>query len=348
MSERDSLLESIANTTADYRDSDLPAPSPAHVDRWVCQFDTTAQLPMLREMNHVLKNTYFSKEWVKGFFAHQIKHEKLTGPAPCSFWQAAHILDIQQNGHSQSEIRQLFGSALLDQCGLNVDTCGAAGGDYLYIDDVVFTGGRVKNDLSAWIRNSAPAEATIHILVIAAHRLGEWQCIESLKQVATQAGKKIKLNLWAAARIENRKKYRNTSEVLWPAALPTDGALAAYMAQEHRFPFEARQPGGKLEHQIFSSEEGRQLVERELLLAGIRIRGFCQDPGRSLRPLGFGAFGLGFGSTIVTFRNCPNNCPLALWWGDPDAPAHHPFSKWYPLFPRKTYNKEVNFDDIDF
>jgi hypothetical protein len=35
---------------------------------------------------------------------------------------------------------------------------------------------------------------------------------------------------------------------------------------------------------------------------------------------------LGFGSLIVTFRNCPNNTPLALWAGDP----------WYPLFPRIT------------
>ena len=35
---------------------------------------------------------------------------------------------------------------------------------------------------------------------------------------------------------------------------------------------------------------------------------------------------LGFGSLVVTFRNCPNNAPLALWAGDP----------WYPLFPRRT------------
>jgi hypothetical protein len=35
---------------------------------------------------------------------------------------------------------------------------------------------------------------------------------------------------------------------------------------------------------------------------------------------------LGFGSTLVTFRNCPNNCPLAFWAGYP----------WYPLFQRKT------------
>jgi hypothetical protein len=35
---------------------------------------------------------------------------------------------------------------------------------------------------------------------------------------------------------------------------------------------------------------------------------------------------LGFGSLIVTFRNCPNNAPLAFWVDSP----------WYPLFPRTT------------
>lgn len=120
------------------------------------------------------------------------------------------------------------------------------------------------------------------------------------------------------------------------------------MAKEQKFPFEPRQPGGKLQYNVFSSEEGRQLLERELLLAGMRIRAFCKNPNRALRPLGFSSFALGFGSMIVTFRNCPNNCPLALWWGDPHAGLNHPFSKWYPLFPRKTYATEVDFDVIDF
>lgn len=343
MNEQDCLLQSIANTTADYRAGELNAPTPEHVGRWVSQFAQDVRLPILREMDHVLKKTYFSKEWVKNFFADQIKYENLAGHDPCRFWKATYIFDIQQNGHSQSEIRQLFGSALFEQCGLSVDQCGEMGGDFLYIDDVVFTGERVKTDLSVWIQNSAPVEATVHILVIAAHCFGEWRCIDLLKKSASEAGKKIEFILWAAMRIENRKAYRGSSEVLWPSTLPEDEALAIYMAQELRFPFEPRQPGVRIEHPFFSSEQGRQLLERELLLAGIRIRGFCKDPSRSLRPLGFSPFGLGFGSTIVTFRNCPNNSPLAFWWGDPNAPGHHPFSKWNPLFPRKTYNKEGLF-----
>ena len=80
----------------------------------------------------------------------------------------------------------------------------------------------------------------------------------------------------------------------------------------------------------------------------MRIRGFCQNPNPIMRPLGFSSFGVGFGSTIVTYRNCPNNAPLALWWGDPNAHHNHPFSRWYPLLQRRTYEREVNLDDFDF
>ena len=130
--------------------------------------------------------------------------------------------------------------------------------------------------------------------------------------------------------------------MLWPAVIPDDADLLTYMAEEQKFPFQTRHAGGKIKQDVFSSEEGRQLLERELLLAGVRIRSFCQNPKRVMRPLGFCVFGLGFGSLIVTFRNCPNNSPLALWWGDPDAGLSSPLSRWYPLLPRKTYSEECD------
>lgn len=344
MRERQTLLESITKTTADYRAGDLPSPTAEHVDRWVCQFGAEVQVPLLRELDHVLKQTYFARVTVSGFFGMQIAHKTLAGEEPCDYWHKAHFLNIQQNGHSQAEIRQLFGEALKTRCGLDTEQCGADGGDFIYLDDVLFTGGRIGSDLSSWIANVAPAQGTVHVLVIAAHQLGEWQCTERLEKVAKAADKHLKFKFWAALRVENRKKYRAASEVLWPAAIPDDAALKAYMAEERKFPFEMRVLGGKLEHQIFSSEDGRQLLERELLLAGMRIRSFSQNPSRALRPLGFSPFGLGFGSLIVTYRNCPNNCPLALWWGDPAAtsgPLH-----WYPLFQRRTYAPEFA-QDID-
>lgn len=344
MSQRQALLASIAQTIQDYRNGILPQPITDHVERWVNQFDKEVQLPLLRELDHVLKLTYFSRDKVNQFFASQITLNGLAGAEPCKYWCKAHFLDIQKHGHSQKEILQLFGEALKAQCGLDITKCGAEDGDYIYLDDVLFTGDRIGSDLSSWIANTAPSKGNVHVLVIAAHRLGKWQCEERLKKEATSAGKNLKFTFWPKLQIENRKNYRSQSEVLWPTIIPDDEALKAYMAEEKKFPFEPREPGGELEYKIFSSEEGRQLLEHELLVAGMRIRSLSQNPSKALRPLGYSDYGLGFGSLIVTYRNCPNNTPLALWWGDPNAKESHPLSRWYPLFPRKTYAQEVDFD----
>lgn len=348
MTEHAQLLGSIATTIADYRADELPAPTPDHVDRWVRQFKDDVQVLLLRELDYVLKKTYFTRDFVQEFLDDLVRDEELAGDTPCEFWKRANLLDIQQNGNSQSEMLELFEESLRRQCDLTLSDCTGAGDQYIYLDDVLFSGSRIGNDLSTWIRDDAPQEAKVHIIVIATHELGEWQCLERLKRDAERVGKKIELEFWRALSFENRKKYRDSSEVLWPASLPDDDQLRAYMSEEEKFPFEPRRVGGRLKSNIFSSEHGRQLLERELLLAGVQIRGFSQNPSRWVRPLGFSGYGLGFGSPVVTFRNCPNNCPLALWWGDPEASASHPLSKWYPLFPRKTYRKEVGWDDFSF
>ena len=337
MKERRDLMASIANTIRDYRAGDLPEPTADHVDRWICQFGTDVQLPMLREMDHVLRQTYFSRSSVQGFFARVIDNRDVAGNEPREFWRTAWLLDIQQEGNSQTEIRQLFSEALEQKYGIAAGTADARAEVFVYLDDVLFTGGRIGNDLSAWMADSAPQTAMVHILTIARHRFGEWKCGTRLHEVASNAGKQLRFRFWAALRIENRRARRNVSEVLWPTVLPDNAALAAYMGEETRFPFEPRATGQQFEHRVFSSEEGRQLLERELLLAGMHIRSLSQNPSPALRPLGFGPFGLGFGSTIVTYRNCPNNTPLALWWGDPQADPAHPFARWYPLVQRKTY-----------
>jgi hypothetical protein len=346
MKTRDELLQSIATTIQDYRAGEISKPTPAHVDRWVRQFDADAQLTLLAELDFVLDKTYFSKKEVAKFFANQIQHKEIAGDNPCAFWKRANFLNIQAHGESQGEILALFSDALNAHCGISVADCGSEGGPFFYLDDVLFSGGRVGADLKAWIQNDAPANAKVHIVVIGTHRLGEWQCIEGLKAAAKDAGKTITFDCWAAVRFENRKTYKNKSEVLWPAVVPNNAAVGAYMGLETRFPFEPRQAGGILENKIFSGEAGRQVLERELLIAGVKIRAGCQEPKKSMRPLGFSAFSLGFGSTIVTYRNCPNNCPLALWWGDANATsgAMH----WYPLLPRKTYAQSDVLADFDF
>lgn len=136
--------------------------------------------------------------------------EKFAGKNHCDFWKTAHILNVQQNGRSQLEIRDLFGSLLLEECGLDINQCGSDDGPYIYLDDVLFTGGRIGQDLTKWI-SGAPVNASIHIVVIAAHKLGEYLCIENLKRVAKD-NKKIFLLLFG--QLSDRKIGKSIKIVL--------------------------------------------------------------------------------------------------------------------------------------
>lgn len=345
MTERQRLLESIAVTTADYRAGELPAPTPEHVDCWVRQFNADAQLIILTELDFVLRKIYFSRERVIRFLTNLVTNQELTGDVPCTFWRNANFLDIQKHGHSQKEMLELFGEILKVKCDLKIDDCGSDNGVFVFIDDAIFSGTGIKSDLIDWIQKSAPNTAIVHVITIALYT-GSWWSFEQIDKAIKSSNKKITIKQWRAIELENRKNHKNVSEVYWPTGIPDYADVQQYVASEEKFAFEPREAGGETAHPIFSSDEGRQALELHLLSAGVKIRGFCADPKPILRPLGFSPFGLGFGSTIVTFRNCPNNAPLALWWGDPQAPKNHPFSKWYPLFPRKTYNQEVDLDDI--
>lgn len=342
MSERDDLLASVANEIRTYRRGDLPEPTQEHVDRWLQQFTPAKQLPFLREFEHVIKQTFITRKNVKDHLLDLVTTRKLTGDDPKAYWSAANFLSIQQNGQSQREMLRLFSRCLKDEYGLDFDDCGEDGGDFIYLDDVMFSGNRVGNDLESWVVNDAPKSATVHVIVTALHSGGEYLARRKLQGVIEQSEKKITVEYWRAFTIENRKFHRNASGVLWPTEIPDVRQVQAYVESQTRFPFEPRQPSA-VSMQPFSSEAGRQVLESEFLIAGAKIRAMSENPKESMRPLGFSPFGVGFGSMIVTYRNCPNNCPLAMWWGDPEASsgALH----WYPLLQREGYSSARNVFD---
>ena len=326
MTERNDLLASIAATTADYREGDLAAPAPAHVERWVNQFDPAVQLPILREMDHVLKQTYFSRKGTRKFLAGLFQTEKLVGDDPCAFWSGANFLDIQGGGASQKGMLALFSKMLEENCGFECAECGADPHAFVYLDDATFTGNRVKQDLESWIADNAPADAKVHIVTIALHTAGQYYANGKIKASAKSAGKNIDFKWWRAIELEDKRVNTNSSDVLRPVAIPDDDLVKEYVEAMYHKPHlrTAGQVGG---NKIFSSDERRQFLEQEFLKAGVRIRNMCPNLNRYQRPLGNSLLEtLGFGSLIVTFRNCPNNAPLALWAGNP----------WYPLFPRTT------------
>ena len=317
MTERRNLLASITNTIKDYRAGEIPEPTSDHVDQWINQFDENVQLPMLRELDHIFKLTYVSKDKALQLLRRIAKNFS------CDFWQEAHILNIQRNGRSQFEIRNLFRQILRDQCGYDIDYQGSTGGDFVYLDDAIFTGDRIIEDLSYWLQNQAVENATLYIMVIALHEGGRYWIEQNEKRF--KSGKQIDVRFWRAISFENRRTWRDQSGMLVSTDILRPEEIGVRNLNQRASHF-------------FSSVNGRQLLEREFLRAGQTIRGFVSNPSQRLKPLGYSPFDPGFGSLFVTYRNCPNNCPLALWYGDPSRPDTQPLGRWYPLFPRKTYD----------
>lgn len=345
MTERTELLTSIAHSIRTYREGEIPPPTPEHVDRWVSQFSSDQQLPFLREFDHVISHSFIEKSDVITFFDELLTSEELAGDNPVAYWSASNFLHIQQDGQSQKHMIALLGEHLKSKFNLDIRKCGAANGDFIYLDDVLFSGSRIASDLERWIVNDAPQKATVQVILIASHTGGQYYISETrLKKIIATSKKDITINFCPTLEIQNQAYSKYTSDVLWPASIPAIPEVQAYVATEERYPHQLRQPGGKTK--FFSSEEGRQVLEQEFLIAGVKIRSKVASPKSVLRPLGFSMFGVGFGSLIATYRNCPNNCPLALWWGDPDAKSG-PFN-WYPLLPRKTYASAENvFGKLD-
>lgn len=333
---REELLVSIAEEIKDYREGELPVPTPEHVDRWISQFDKDVQLPLLNAFSRNL--IYLSKETFKSCFTEAyLTNEKITGKDPKAYWMAASVLNIQRDGHSQKDILHIVEDGMKERFGFDLTACTGSANEFIYFDDVLFTGGRVKQDLEPWITEHAPKKFKLNIFMMVVHSLGEYFTLKTLKEIALKCEKEIEIHIWRAVNIESRKSEKNHSEVLWPAVLPEHDLLTSYMAQGHKFPFEPREVDVHSHREKLKNEEERQLLEKEFLLAGLKIRSDSQTKLAVIRPLGFSHFGLGFGSMIVTYRNCPNNCPLALWWGDPRQHPTGPLSVWYALFPRRTY-----------
>ncbi|MGM3388801.1 hypothetical protein KXR94_14245 [Stutzerimonas stutzeri] len=241
------------------------------------------------------------------------------------------MLDIQRGGNSQHDMIQIVSDMVRQTYEFELQV-NAEAGTYIYFDDGIFTGKRVEQDLEAWIREEAPINATIHVAAIYIHAYGKFEASGHLDRVAQQSGKNITINWHHNILCEDRRYYTYSSDVLRPTFAPPDENVQEYIGNMRYEPV-YRQPGSPGGLGFFQSCQGRSVLEQEFLKAGVRIKQLCPHLNLRQRPLGNSALDtLGFGSMIVTYRNCPNNAPLALWVGDP----------WYPLFPRMTNAEAQN------
>ena len=342
MTGRSENLVALSETIADYRTNEIPPRSPELIEQWLGQFPPEIQDAVLEALLHVLTRTYISREKFGTFLKGLASTERLSpGTDPSEYWRGVNLLNIQQGGSSQHETLAMFDEVLREAHGFGVAQTGSQNGDFIYLDDCIATGSRLRSDVCNWLNGNTPVNINLHVITPILFS-GSWWVDERIQEEAKKEGKTIVVKKWRIPEfnMENRLRYRNTSDVLWPCSIPDNESVQQYcqLLEELGHPPVLRYPGNSGASGIFATDEEMRLLEEALLIRGsVIIREQVNLPG-NLRPLGYSNLDtLGFGSMFVTYRNCPNNCPLALRIEQDDFPA---------LFPRKT-NAEV-FDEEDF
>ena len=302
--------------------------SHGHIEKWISNFESDKQQSILKELNHVLGKTYISKHNMKSFMTLVVKDSKITGGDHESYWKNVNFLNIQGGGNSQNELLDIFNNSLKEIYSFSVEDCGKSTDLFVYIDDVLYTGNRVLIDIKKWIKESAPNNATLNIIFMILHKGGFEYANKYIESEIKTSKKQITVNWFSKKEFSDSYTNRYDSDVLHPSILPESELLAIYKNKMGHKPI-LRSGNGIGSSSLFSTPENRVVLETEFLTQGLYVLSICPylRSINYMRPLGNIVLEtLGFGSLIVTYRNCANNCPLVLWAGDP----------WYPLFPRKT------------
>ncbi len=305
----------------------------ATVVKWAARFDEGVRQRVVAETAHVLENTLITET-----AAEQILKTLITDPVMCGdgdirdWWKSSNFLWLSRKGQSQGEMQVMIDKSLQDTYGLSITDCGSELQRYIYVDDVVCTGQQWGHAVEDYWLESAQltGEVVLHLIALAVHDHRLKHPIGHLKKVAEARGISLKIYVWAG--------FRMASSDLWPIFKPRDSDPSPQVLTlfeelgQTKYRKEFRKLVTRADCRVFSSEVARDLLEREFLTAGARIRyEMHPDWHKNFWPLGYDTWvGMGFGTPIVTWRNCPNSAPLALWAGAP----------WSPLLPRTPNLKE--------
>ncbi|BCU63540.1 hypothetical protein F941_03036 [Acinetobacter bouvetii DSM 14964 = CIP 107468] len=298
-----------------------------HVIKWAQQFSESERLDIIRITSHFLSNFYITKTTENQFLEEIFWVDKFTrdGTVP-------YFLNIQGNGQSQqSLVTRLTNLRVFKK--LNIRN-----NQYLYIDDYIFSGGRVVQDVVPWL-DRLSVDSHLYIAVIGWYKSGQYRIEQNLNRKIEEIKKIKKINITysfiykdAKWLLENTKFYRNYSENLWPKEILFDRPDLSTRKIDnvtYRAIFEPQK--------MFLNESDREFFEYISLKYGYLIMDKIQTINTRTRPLGSHFYDYGFGGLVFNYRNCPNNTPLIFWWGSIDL-CHPMSSQWYPLMPRRTYS----------
>ncbi|WP_312279478.1 hypothetical protein [Oscillibacter sp.] len=309
----------------------------SHVERWVSQFDNHHEI-ILQETFKLLNEYYFSKENIEEYLTGIYSSTKIWGKDIEQAISNTIFLNCQTKGNSQDRLYKKSRKIILDLYGIDIEDCDSDATSFVYVDDCMFSGNTVRKDMEKLIRK-VPNGSTINTIFMVVHSFAEWWIQQSLKDSIKENN--INFDIWRCKTIQNSGGRNHSYECLWPQEYESEN-VSDYIntlkdesdmtpGKKVRLFRESIYSGG-----VYTSEDSRAILEQELMEAGLKIISFSDNNKRFIRPMGYdNRISFGFGAFFATYMNMSNNCPLAFWWGDANAEPWHPFSKWYPLLPRK-------------
>jgi len=337
----DEAIQSIVSTAGNYRRGEIRAFDFVHVQRWIEQLQMTDEykLIFLREIARLLAGSFISKKLAKDCLKNFFRTIKENLPGRDI--RNVNFIKNQPAGKSQSDLLILVDNILNKEYGVTTANCGGSN-VYLYIDDAVYSGSKFRYDMRDWLKN-VPADLNLITYHLVHHLEGYDYARRHIQEYVSAKGGRF--YSWRTYVIPNRRRNFDPIYIFWPRYFQGNAQVDSYfrvVAQQresHNVPCHDifRGTNVKVLPGFFSSSEAQDIVEQAFLNVGTQIYFTAQNPQRNVRPMGFDSLStLGFGSPIITYRNVANNCPLALWYGDPDNYGqNHPLGQWYPLFKRK-------------
>lgn len=339
-SQIEQYASNIYEVIKDYRNDDGISITRDSILEWAAQFGEDAEF-VLYELNHLLPKVYFSKEEVKSFLSIVIElfAQNLCGGNLESFLNQTVFLDMQQDGKSQKVMLALLDSIVFDKTSKHLSDYELHPDkkNFIYLDDVLASGGTIGNHLIDWLsstpelQNIIEGKKTVYVCLICCHRWG-WEFLKYRLANTVPGFTKNHMRWCWAYEIQNHLKFNDQSLNI---AIPVKDQpqnvftyLSSLQADKYK-DYAFREDGSPINESFFTSAEDRIKYENILLQKGLYIISQVQNPSDNLRPLGLVNRRykiLGLGTHFFTWRNVPNNSPLVFWWS---VPGHN----WKPLFP---------------
>lgn len=336
------LAKNILDIVEDYRNEDGIQLTVESIIAWAEQFGDDAEF-MLAEILHLLPSTYFSRNTAKELTRNGLKTYTEKAGSVTAFLSETEFLDLQSEGKSQGAILKLVEEVLNEDYGQSYhDYSSFPKTNFIYFDDVLATGGTIGRQLIEWLNKSSgdvqnhvrvlKGEYKLSVRLFCMHNWGfNFQNYRIEKTFSSALAAKI--GWFYNMEIQNHIKWREQQLNIVIPKNEQPQNVKTYLAglEAEKYEDYAYRPSGQPTKEIFfSSPENRVRYENNLLQKGLEIINMIHGPiGVNVRPLGFvnpNYKTLGLGTHFFTWRNIPNNCPLALWW---EVHGHD----WKPLFP---------------